>query len=379
MKITVLSSLPPTKGVSKYTAGLLGGLHKHTEVEAVGFKRMYPEFLYPGGTKDDSLKPIYLEGVKVRNTLTWYNPFGWVWAGLTIKGDVVHAQWWSYVLAPVYATILFIAKFIRRKKIIITIHNVKPHEQGFIKNLANKIIFALGDKFIVHTKQNKKELTKSFKIPASKVTVISHGVLMPDVPIRDTTKKQARKQLGIADNKKVLLFFGIIRDYKGLDVLLSALAEVKKQVPEVLLLIAGKPWEGWSKYQRIIDKNNLQDTVKTDLRFIPEEDIEMYFAATDLVVLPYKHFDAQSGAGSLALPFGKAMLVTDNGGLSELVKDEAAVVEPNSKKDLSKKIVSVLNDSELRKKLDKDSLDLAKQLSWDEIAKETRKLYKKLM
>ncbi|MCD5383897.1 hypothetical protein LR066_03965 [candidate division WOR-3 bacterium] len=97
-------------------------------VEFIGFKQLYPDFLYPGGTrvKDENYSPEIKNGL-VRNILTYYNPISWLWAGLTAKGEIIHAQWWSYVLAPVYFTVLSVCK-IRKKKILITVHNVIPHE-----------------------------------------------------------------------------------------------------------------------------------------------------------------------------------------------------------------------------------------------------------
>lgn len=348
------------------------------DVEVISFKKIYPEFLYPGGTKDTNLQTIKDPRIRIRDFLTWYNPIGWIYAGFSIKGKIVHAQWWTHVLTPVYLVVLSIAKFFLRKKIILTVHNVKPHEQGLVKDLANKSVFKLANHFIVHTEDNKRVFSKSYNIPKRKVGVIPLGVLMPDTPKQNISKTAAREKLDLPKASKIILFFGIIREYKGIDTLLEAFTKVHKQVSEAQLVIAGKPWESWEKYQQIIEKHSLQSSVRADLSFIPESEIEVYFKAADLVVLPYRHFDSQSAAGALALPFGKAMVVTSVGGLKELVKDKEAISRPEDPETLADKIINIINNKTLRDKLEKDSLEITKNLSWGEIGKKTSALYEKL-
>lgn len=376
IKATILTSTPPVKGISKYSTAFIESLADMHDTEVISFKSMYPNFLYPGGTKDDSLRPLKeSRHIRLRNFLTWYNPFGWLYAGLTVRGEILHVQWWTYVLAPIYVVILLGAKTIRRKKVVITIHNVKPHESGFLKKIANRIVIAFGDYFIVHTEEGRRDFMREYKKPAKKVGVIPHGILLPDTGIKGISKMEAREKLGIHKDKKVLLFFGIIREYKGLDTLMDALAIVKKSEPNALLVIAGKPWENWEKYESRINELGLTENIKADLGFIPEDDIEAYFQAADLAVFPYRQFDAQSGAGTLALPFGKAMIVTNTGGLPSLVDDDRAIVPPEDASKLASVITQVLSDEELRKKLEKDSLRIAKGLSWETIAKQTTDTY----
>ncbi|MEM0473328.1 MAG: glycosyltransferase, partial [Candidatus Aenigmatarchaeota archaeon] len=171
MKISVIGTLPPLKGISPYCAAFAKELSKNIYVEFINFKSIYPEFLYPGKStkvKDPNYLPPKLEKGKIKNVLTWYNPFSWIKTGLTLEGDIVHAQWWSYVLAPVYLTILLLAK-LRGKKIVITVHNVFPHESNWFSNLLNKSVIHLGDRFIVHSEDNKKTFIDNFKINDDKV------------------------------------------------------------------------------------------------------------------------------------------------------------------------------------------------------------------
>lgn len=375
MKVTMIGTLPPIKGISPYCTELLKVLSKNVEVEFIGFKSIYPNFLYPGGTtfQDDKYEMPKIENANIRNMLTWYNPLSWLWAGLTVKGDIVHAQWWAHPLAPIFFVALSIAK-LGGKRIVVTVHNVQPHEKNRTNEFLNSVIFRLADSFIVHSGENKKSLSRIYNINLNQISIIPHGILTP-VAVRGITKDAARSFLNIPMDKKVLLFFGIIRDYKGLDILLKAMAQIIIEKENVILLIAGKPWEDWSKYQKIIDENKLERYIIKKLDFIPPSEVEYYFSASDLVILPYKYFDAQSGVGALALPFKRAMIVTDTGGLPDFVKDKKAILKPNDPQGLVKVIIKALKDDDLLGKLSVDSQEISKKYSWDRIVEETMKIY----
>jgi len=374
-KITLIGTLPPVKGLSPYCQELLKSLSSKIKVEFIGFKKLYPDFLYPGGTKvrDWNHKPPELKNAKIRIILTYYNSFSWIWAGLTVKGDIIHAQWWSHVLAPIYFVILSICK-VRGKKIIITVHNVVPHENNGINNFLNRIVLVFGDNFIAHNDRNKESLSNFYHIPQEKISVIPHGILEP-VSIKGVSKKEAREYLKVPQDKRVVLHFGHIRDYKGLDVLLKSLKFIAKEISDVILIIAGQPWVDWKKYEKIIKENNLGDYIVKKLDFIPPSEVEYYFSASDIVVLPYKYFDSQSGIGALALPFKKPLVVTNVGGLPDFVKDERVIARLNNPEDLARKITQVLKNDDLLEKLSNDSEELAIKYNWDEIAEKTIKLY----
>jgi len=378
-KITLIGTLPPVKGLSPYCQELLKSLSKKIEVEFIGFKKLYPDFLYPGGTKvrDWNHKPPELKNAKIRIVLTYYNSFSWIWAGLTIKGDIIHAQWWSHVLAPIYFVILSICK-VRGKKIVITVHNVVPHENNGINNFLNRIVLVFGDNFIAHNDKNKENLSNLYHIPQEKISVIPHGILEP-VSIKGISKKEAREYLKVPQNKRIILHFGNIRDYKGLDVLLKSLKFIAKEIRDVLLIIAGQPWVNWKKYEKIIKENNLEDYIVKKLDFIPPSEVEYYFSASDIVVLPYKYFHSQSGIGALALPFKKSLIVTDVGGLPDFVRDERALARANDAEDLAEKIIDILKNETLLSKLEKDSEKVRERFQWNKLAKETLGVYEDMV
>ena len=241
MKVTFIGTLPPIKGMSPYCLELVTELSKHVEVEFIGFKKLYPDFLYPGGATvdDQNYRTPVVENKKTRSILAYYNPFVWIWAGLTARGDIVHAQWWSYVLAPVYIVILSILK-IRKKRVIITVHNVFPHEGGKLNRLLNSIVLHLGNAFIVHDSVNKVKLSSVYGFSEDNIFVVPMGIFHTE-GIEGFNRNDSRKYLNIPQDREVILSFGNIREYKGLDVLIEAFSLVAKERDKVLLLIAGQP------------------------------------------------------------------------------------------------------------------------------------------
>lgn len=375
---TLIGPLPPERGVNIYCKNLLISLSNEVLVEFISFKVLYPNFLYPG-RKNDEKEERYIvpdiKNAKIRNILTSYNPISWFWAGLTAKGNVIHAQWWTPILAPIYFVTLSICK-LRNKKIIITVHNVLPHNNkySYISKFLSKLVFVLGDEFIVHSSRNIEELHDIYGINKEKISRIPHGISR--IKMNKIEKKVSREKIGLPISKKIIVCFGGIRDYKGIDVVLEALSKISKKTDNVLLVIAGYPWVDWSKYEEIIQKNNLDDCVKLFLRFIPSNEMDYFFYASDLIVLPYRNFMSQSGAGSDALSYEIPLIVSDVGGLPELVKDKSCIVEPNNPDDLAEKIWTVLNDENLLMKLSRESGELADEYSWNNVAKKTVKLYK---
>ena len=194
-------------------------------------------------------------------------------------------------------------------------------------------------------------------------------------------KEKSRKRLEIPNDKKVLLFFGMIKKVKGLDVLLHALKDVIKENPDVLLLIAGKPWENdFSNYQRIIDENNLSDYCLLHTKFIPHADVEHYYCAADLVVLPYKKI-YQSGVLMMTLSYGKPALVSDLPPLKEVVTDmqTAFLFESENSISLAEKLNLILLDSEKLEQVRINGEELINtKYDWNKIGRQTKQAYQSL-
>ncbi len=369
---TLIGTLPPLKGISQYCGGLFSELKNIGPFEFITFSKLYPQFLYPGGNDKDGHVGTNSDYYSIHG----YDPRTWIYAGLNIKGRVVHAQWWSFPLFPAFYSILLLSK-IRSKKIVITIHNVTPHENRLLGKISTKILLKIANKIIVHSNANKISLIEAYpKINSSDVAVIPHGILSPPGPAY--TLDSARQKLGIPSSSHVVLFFGNIRPYKGLDMLLIAINLARTRISNLHLIIAGKSWQDWNLYEQQIDKLGLRDITTIRNEFIPSEEIGLYFASADLVVLPYKNFDAQSGVGLTALNYGKPLMVTKEGGMSDLVSDDIALLSPNDPIQLSEKIIRVFLEPDLLRKMANDSVIIARQFQWSSIAQATLELYNEI-
>jgi len=236
----------------------------------------------------------------------------------------------------------------------------------------------MADHFVVHTEKNRLQLIKSYGVSNGQISVIPHGTL--DFQVRDQVNRPAiRNELGIGLKQKVVLLFGAIRPYKGVDIAIKAFAEVVMAVPDAVLVIAGKLWQSWLPYKKLIEDMAIDNAVKTYLDYIPSGEVYKYFEAADLVILPYEHFDSQSGVGSTAVSFRKPMIVSDVGGLPDLVADRRWVVPPQNPAALAQAMVACLTQPDLLVNMANDTKKVAARLGWAGIAEETVALYDKLI
>jgi glycosyltransferase involved in cell wall biosynthesis len=375
LRVAMLGSLPPLRGISSYCLELARSVSRRVPVEFVTFKSMYPGFLYPGGElKDDTTFPkIEQPGLTIRRSLTWYNPAGWLIEGFRIRADVLHAQHWSLPLAPICFTVLLLAK-VRGVKVVLTLHNVRSHERSRLYDWTTRALCRLVDRCVVHSESNYRQAVQELRLPEDKLRKIRHGVLsfFNDGP---ADRAAARRMLDLPAEGLVVLCYGAIRPYKGVDVLLHAFARMLPEVPAAVLLIAGQPWGDWKPHQDTAERLGIGARLRTHLRYIPADEVKVYFHAADLCVLPYTHFDSQSGVGLTAIAFSKPMIVTDVGGLPELVLDPRCVVPPNNAEALAGRMAECLKDPERLARLRADAAELAQTLSWDQIAGESVALY----
>jgi glycosyltransferase involved in cell wall biosynthesis len=227
---------------------------------------------------------------------------------------------------------------------------------------------------VVHSESNCRQALREMKLPENKLCMIRPGALsfFNDGP---ADRAAARRALDLPTEGPVILCFGSIRPYKGIDVLLRAFAQVLPEIPSAALLIAGRPWDDWKPRQKLIDELRIGAGVRTHLKYIPADEVKRYFHAADLCVLPYTHFDGQSAAGLAAMAFSKPMIVTDVGGLPELVSDPRSVVPASDADALAARIAECLKDPERLARMRDDAAKLAQTFSWDRIAEESVALY----
>ena len=378
--VTILGSLPPLRALSSYCLAFSLALSRLKKTEFISFKYIYPSFLYPGGDlKEDYTFPGFKESsnLKVRRNLAWYNPLSWIMEGIFTKGQVLHAQWWSPPLIIIYLTICLLYK-IRKRSVVITVHNIVHHENNSFYDFCSRVFFKLGDHFIVHSKANKNQLIKLYGIQSSRITQIPHGPLEFG-RLEDLTRNNARDMLELKSQEQAILIFGTIRPYKGLDIALKAFARVVEEVPEARLIIAGKLWESWERYEKIIREKNISGYIKRHLHYINTAEVSRYFLASDLVILPYLQFDSQSGVGATAVAFRKPMIVTNTGGLPELVVDQKKVVSSGDAEALSDRIIYCLKNPEVLKQMSEESDLIAKNISWESIAEKTVAVYEEVL
>jgi D-inositol-3-phosphate glycosyltransferase len=293
------------------------------------FSLQYPAFLFPGKTQfTDDPAPANLQ---IKTRLNAVNPFNWALVGREIAReapDQIIVRFWLPFMGPALGSVLRIARITCRKKFRITglVDNIIPHEKRFGDRPFAQWFVGACDDFVVMSKSVGAEI-RSF-LPDVKNT--DRVVRFAPHPIYDTygeplEKTAARQLLKVPENAPMVLFFGFIRKYKGLDLLLESL----KNAPEVHAMVAGECYEDWAFYQKIIQENGLSDRVHLFTDFIPADQVRVFFSAADLVVQPYRTA-TQSGISQIAYHFEKPMVVTNVGGLPEIVTQGISgyVVEP---------------------------------------------------
>jgi len=265
-------------------------------------------------------------------------------------------------------------------KVVLTVHDVSSFAHSSDSSITRSMIYKLTDLILTHNEFSKSEIIKASPHLSSRIYIVPHGNYIPFINVRND-KEKSRKRLGISNDKKVLLFFGMIKKVKGLDVLLHALKDVIKENSDVLLLIAGKPWENdFTNYQRIIDENNLSDYCLLHTKFIPPDEVEHYYCVADLVVLPYKKI-YQSGVLVMTLSYGKPALVSDLPPLKEIVTDmqTAFLFESEDSISLAKKLHLILLDSEKLEQVRINGQELINtKYDWNEIGRQTKQAYQSL-
>lgn len=317
MKVTLVGTAHPFRGgIAVFIERLARAFKQNNdEVRISTFTLQYPKILFPGETQYSfSPKPTDLAITQEVNSV---NPFNWIKVGNRIrkeKPDLVIFKYWIPFMAPSLGTI---ARRIRKNnhtKVIVVVDNIIPHEKRFGDNALNKYFVKSVDAFVAMSQSVLDDL-KTFDDTKPK--------LLSPHPLYDNfgkakTREEALKALDLDSSYNYMLFFGIIRQYKGLDILLKAFADNRLNNGKNKLIVAGEFYEDNSVYMDLIEKYQLQESIVLATKFIPDEEVVNYFCAADIIVQPYKHA-TQSGVTQIAYHFEKPMLVTDVGGLKEIV------------------------------------------------------------
>ena len=296
------------------------------EVTIYTFSLQYPSFLFPGKTqRSDQPAP---EGLDIRIKVNSINPFNWLSVGKEIRKiqpDLLLVRYWTPFMAPCLGTIARIVRGNNHTKVIAIADNVIPHEKHFVDNTLTRYFTKYCHGFITMSRAVLNDL-KYFR-PLAPILYTPHPLY--DIFGSIVPREEALKKLNLSCQFRYLLFFGFIRDYKGLDWLLEAFGDEKLRKFPVKLIIAGEFYTSSEKYLQIIRDKNLADHVILRTDFIADQDVANYFGAADMIVQPYKSA-TQSGVTQIAFHYNKPMLVTDVGGLSEIIPHGKVgyVVEP---------------------------------------------------
>ena len=334
------------------------------EVEVVTFTLQYPSFLFPGTTQY-STDPAP-EGLKITRKLNSINPFSWLSTGRYIRRqrpDLVLSAFWLPFMAPAMGTALRRAKRKGMRRISI-LHNLIPHEHRPGDKLFSRYFVGSNDAFITLSRSVLEDLNV-FDPKGLKPRTFSPHPLY-DHYGATLGRKEALDLIGLRKNQRYVLFFGFIREYKGLDLLLDAMADERMEKLGVKLIVAGEFYGDPKPYQEQISRHDIGDRVVLHTEFIPDHEVNRYFCAADLVVQPYKNA-TQSGVSQIAYHFEKPMVVTNVGGLPEIVPDGKAgfVVKPDSQ-EIADAIVRYFEE-DLQQRLTEGVREEKKKYAWDKM------------
>ncbi len=305
-------------GIAHFTSVLAGEFATDHEVLVINFKRLYPSFLFPGKTQfDESASPVAVDSERTIDSL---NPLSFWRTARRIarfEPDLVVFQWWQPFFGVAYFSILSLLKWFTKKRppaVVYLCHNVLPHESSPIDRMLFKIGFKRARSFLVHSSEDAENLQRL----KAGVRVRVHPLPVFDMFRHGAYNKAgAREALGI--DGRIVLFFGYVRDYKGLGILLDGFARCADRI-DATLMIVGEFYGGKENYITKITALGIEDRVVIVDRYVPNEDVEKYFAACDIVALPYLSA-TQSAIVQVAYSFDKPVIVTRVGGLPEVVDD----------------------------------------------------------
>ena len=313
MQFSFLSAFPPYRGgISQFSAALVRELRKDHAVEAFTFTRQYPDLLFPGSTQYDAASVDDIGAVRILDSV---NPLSWKRTArrmLESNPEVAVLRYWMPFFAPAMGKV---ADHLRREgvKVITIVDNALPHESHFYDKPLTRWFLRKNDGFIAMTESVKKDIL--LLNPEAKVKLMPHPLYDHfGTPI---SQAEARQKLDLPPDARVLLFFGLIRDYKGLDLLIEAFGQLDERYH---LVIAGEPYGDYGNYQRQVEASPLGKNIHQHTRFIGDAEVPSFFGAANAVVLPYRSA-TQSGITAIAYHFGIPVIATDVGGLKEALND----------------------------------------------------------
>ena len=369
-KIIIIGPAYPYRGgqalVEAYLHNTITQLGYNTST--ISYTLLYPGVFFPGTTQYDKSKVIPFEhNDKIKRLLNSINPISWFKTFKNIKRekpDAVIFVWWMPFFGPALG---YIARKIRRNlpniKIIFLVENYISHENRWFDKFFTKQTLKYADAFISESSYITKQITNDFPLKPTYQTTLS---VYDCYDFKRYTQQSAKEELKIY-SENIILFFGMIRPYKGLDKLIETFATLKDT--DTTLLIVGENYENIDKYQNLIDKSGLKDKTIIVNKFIDNENVEMYFKAADVVVLPY-YSGTQSGILMMAYGFGIPVVATDVGGVAELIiENKTGLIVPNNDVSNLSPAIKIILDSKKSIPYSEEIKRLTHSLGYDNLKK----------
>jgi len=371
MRISVIGPTYPFRGgISQYTSLLVKSLRQQQDdVQFLSFSRQYPSWLYPGSSdKDPSSSMITFEKPDVVfdaiNPIAWWNLSKAIWDH---KSDLVILPWTVAYWGPYYYIFLKSLHIRAETQSLFICHNVFEHESTWLKNKLSRKVLSLANFFITQSYWDKANLLNWIGYQRQKQIKVSPHPIYDHLTSTSVDKVSARIKLKLK-SERILLFFGFIREYKGLRFLLESIPLILKHFP-IHLVIAGEAWDDVERYKKNVQTLNLKDKVSFHDHYIPNEDVSNYFVAADLVVVPYTSA-SQSGIIQLAYGFQRPVVVSKVGGLPEVVVHEKTgyIVEPGSSSQIANSVIHFFSTGQ-ESVMSKHIKAKQKNYSWLEMVK----------
>jgi glycosyltransferase involved in cell wall biosynthesis len=366
MKIALVGPAYPYRGgIAHHTNMLYRTLRAlGHEVDVITFTRQYPKILFPGKSQDEI--GVEGEGIPSERMIDSLNPFNWIVVGRRLRKrnyDLIVFKFWLPFFAPAFGTIARLAHRKGRNDIMIVVDNFRPHERRPGDILLTKYLFRYCNTAITQSSEVERQLREAY--PSLPHVMLPHPTYenFGDPIPRD----DARARLGIVA-PKVLLFFGFVRRYKGLDRLLAAMPEIVRRVPDAHLLVVGEFYESAEPYLEQIRSGGVGERITIHDRYVSNEEVALWFSAADMLVLPYHHA-TNSGIAMIGYNFAVPAIVTNVGSLGEVVIDGlTGFVLDDASPDAIASAVERMYEGDTRERFSEAIIEERKKYSWERFA-----------
>ncbi len=375
MKILFLNQIPEVN--NKYTFSLVRSLRKqNVDITVCGMEdddvSSYQDIPFYGLIESYSkVKDPF------KKVLSYKRSWDKVWDHCkNNKIQILHVQW--YICSPIDC--IYIKKIKKAGiKVVATIHDMLPFNKKFYDFYYHKKIYGYADKIVNQALMNKDALINDFNVPEGKIVYIPHGHYMEYAEM--ASKKESALALGLPADRPMILFFGQIKKVKGLDILIKSMRKVVDRYPDILCVIAGKVWkDDFSVYQDLIERLQLSDNIRADIRFIKDDEIKYYFNAADILALPYRQI-YQSGVLFFGYAYEKPIVATTEGEFLTVIKDkETGLLVPAGDPDkFAEALIWYLDHPDKGKEFAKAGKeDVCERFSWDAIAERLIEIYRSI-